>query len=144
MQTPVLEIDLAVVAERLRRLRQAFPDAQVHYAVKANPHPDVLATISAGGGCFDTATPAEISAALATGIHPNKLVFSNPVKRRADIADAHARGVEVSSTAPPRSPKSPRPPRGLRYWPDSPPAESALTGRCPASSAACRTNASTC
>jgi ornithine decarboxylase len=95
VRTPVLEIDLAVIAEHLTRMRRAFPDTRVHYAVKANPHPEVLATISAGGGCFDTATPAEISAALATGVHPNRLVFSNPVKRRADIADAHASGVDL-------------------------------------------------
>ncbi len=40
--TPVLLLDLAVVERRYAELTAAFPDTEIHYAVKANPEPAVL------------------------------------------------------------------------------------------------------
>ena len=41
------------------------------------------------------ASPAEIAAALAAGASPAELVYSNPVKRRADVAFAAELGVRL-------------------------------------------------
>ena len=93
--TPYLRLDLPAVAASYRRLAAALPETAVHYAVKANSEPAVLAALRAEGSRFDVASPAEVVAALATGAPPEDLVYSNPVKRRCDIDFAAAQGVRL-------------------------------------------------
>lgn len=93
--TPFLEVETSVVTERLVALADALPGIAVHYAVKANPHPDVLAAVVAAGANFDVASPAEVRAALAAGAAPDDLVYSNPVKRRDHVVESAALGVRV-------------------------------------------------
>jgi ornithine decarboxylase len=93
--TPFLEVETSVVAERLAALATALPGVAVHYAVKANPHPAVLAAVAAAGANFDVASPAEVRAALAAGASPDDLVYSNPVKRRDHVAESAALGVRI-------------------------------------------------
>ena len=72
-----------------------LPGTAVHYAVKANPHPQLLAALAAVGCRFDVASPAEVRAALAAGAAPDALVYSNPVKRRDHIVESAALGVRL-------------------------------------------------
>jgi ornithine decarboxylase len=93
--TPFLELETSVVGERLAALAAALPGAAIHYAVKANPHPDVLSAVVAAGANFDVASPTEVRACLDAGAAPDDLLFSNPVKRRDHIAEVAALGVSV-------------------------------------------------
>ena len=95
LDSPFVRLDLDVVEARFRGLQMALPATAVHYAVKANPHPDVLRRLVAAGASFDVAGPGEITACLRAGAAPERLLYSNPIKRRADIAFAHAQGVAV-------------------------------------------------
>jgi ornithine decarboxylase len=93
--TPYLELDVPAAVASYRRLAAALPGTALHYAVKANPDPTLLAAL-AGAGCrFDVASPAEITGALMAGAGPAELVYSNPVKRREDVAFAARLGVEL-------------------------------------------------
>jgi ornithine decarboxylase len=94
-RTPYLRLDLPAVVESYRRLAVAMPGTAIHYAVKANPEPAVLAALHAEGSRFDVASPAEVLAALAAGAASTDLVYSNPVKRRSDIEFAAAQGVRL-------------------------------------------------
>ena len=68
--TPFLELDVPAAVAGYRRLAAALPGTALHYAVKANPEPALLAAL-AGAGCrFDVASPAEITAALMAGAAP--------------------------------------------------------------------------
>jgi ornithine decarboxylase len=93
--TPYLDLDVAAAVARFRRLQATLPTTAVHYAVKANPEPGLLRALAAAGCRFDVASPAEVIAALDAGAHPTHLVYSNPVKRRQDIAFAAQRGVRL-------------------------------------------------
>lgn len=93
--TPCLVIDLDVVEERYRALTEALPDAAVHYAVKANPSPGVLARLAGLGSRFDVASPVEIDLCLAAGVDPSRISYGNTIKKRRDIAYAHAVGVRL-------------------------------------------------
>ena len=93
--TPCLVIDLDVVEERYRALAATLPSASVHYAVKANPSPGVLARLAALGSRFDVASPAEIGLCLAAGVDPSRISYGNTIKKRRDIASAHAAGVRL-------------------------------------------------
>ena len=88
-------VDVDRVEENYRRLTTALPLARVYYAVKANPHPAVLAAIAEAGGCFDVASPAETGAALATGADASRLLSSNPMQSRPAIRHHHAAGIDT-------------------------------------------------
>jgi ornithine decarboxylase len=93
--TPILVVDGTVVAEKLSALRRALPEAEVRYAVKANPMPEVVALMAQGGAGCDVASAAEIRLCLAAGIAPNQLSFGNTIKRRDDVAFAHRCGLDT-------------------------------------------------
>ena len=54
-ETPCLVIDLDVVENNFRRMRELLPTAHIFYAVKANPAAQVLARLATAGSKFDTA-----------------------------------------------------------------------------------------
>ena len=93
--TPYLDLDVPAAVTRYRRIAACLPGTSVHYAVGANPAPGLLAALAAAGGRFDVAGPAEVVAALRAGAAAGDLVYSNPVKRRQDIAFAARLGVRV-------------------------------------------------
>ena len=93
--TPYLELDVPVAVAKYEALAASLPVTAVHYAVKANPHPRLLAELAAVGCRFDVASPAEVRSALRAGAEPGDLVYSNPVKRRDHVAEAAAMGVHV-------------------------------------------------
>src|SRR6478752_6677649 len=76
--TPYLDLDVPHAVATYRRLAAALPGTAMHYAVKANPDPTLLAALAAAGCRFDVASPAEITAALIAGAGPAELVYSNP------------------------------------------------------------------
>jgi ornithine decarboxylase len=93
--TPYLELDVATALDRFVQLATALPGTGVHYAVKANPHPVLLAELASVGCRFDVASPEEVRAALRAGAGPEALVYSNPVKRRDHVEEAAALGVRL-------------------------------------------------
>ena len=93
--TPRLELHVPTAVARFRQLRAALPSTAVHYAVKANPHPVLLRALVAAGSSFDVASPAEVRACLDAGARADDLVYSNPIKLRADVVSAAELGVRL-------------------------------------------------
>jgi ornithine decarboxylase len=94
-ETPCLILNLDVVAARFDALTGAMPSAAVHYAVKANPEPEVVALLAAHGSRFDAASPAEVDLCLQAGARPEHISYGNTIKKQADIAYAFERGVRM-------------------------------------------------
>ncbi|PRX37957.1 ornithine decarboxylase [Meinhardsimonia xiamenensis] len=94
-ERPTLVIDTEAVAARYRALAAGLGRAAIHYAVKANPHPAILARLAAEGCRFDAASRAEIESCIAAGARGADISFGNTIKRPADIAFAHAAGVRL-------------------------------------------------
>ena len=74
-------------------LAEGLGDASVHYAVKANPAPEVVAALAARGAHFDAASRGEIDLCLGLGVPAEHIAFGNTIKKASDIAHAHAMGV---------------------------------------------------
>jgi ornithine decarboxylase len=91
--TPYLMLDTAYVGDACRRILKALPVADVHYAVKCNPAPGVLAAVADAGGSFEISSMPELDMLIELGIDPQDVLFSHPVKRSTDIRAAHAAGV---------------------------------------------------
>lgn len=99
--SPRLELDLGVVRDRFRAFRAALPEAEAAYAVKANPHPAVLALLAAQGASFDLASVGELDACLLAGVSPERLSWGNPVKKASDVVAGVAAGVHRFTTDSP-------------------------------------------
>lgn len=95
--TPFLVIDLDIIAERFSALRQLFPDAQIYYAVKANPEPEILRLLVRLGANFDTASLFEIEQCLRAGASAQQISYGNSIKKAQDIAQAYELGVRLFS-----------------------------------------------
>jgi hypothetical protein len=65
--TPYLLLDLARAQDSFAELAAALPGVAVHYAVKANPHPRLLACLHAAGCRFEAASWTEVRAAIRAG-----------------------------------------------------------------------------
>jgi ornithine decarboxylase len=93
--TPVLVMDLDVVAARYDKLAAALPSAEIFYAVKANPAPEILKLLIERGAWFDVASVGEVELCIAAGADPSRLSYGNTIKKRSDIAYAFERGVRL-------------------------------------------------
>ncbi|WP_017976253.1 type III PLP-dependent enzyme [Actinopolyspora halophila] len=96
--SPCLALDLAVVRDRYSRLRTELPTARICYAVKANPDPRVVAELVSLGASFDVASPGEIDLCLRQGAAPESISYGNTIKKPADVAYAHRKGVRLFAT----------------------------------------------
>lgn len=90
--TPVLLLDCRRVRANYRRLAAALPGVALHYAIKALPHPAVIATLAAENGRFDIATSGEIALLREQQVDPKRTLHTHPIKRERDIRDALAYG----------------------------------------------------
>ena len=91
--TPVLRMDTAVIRERFLALQGALPTVALHFAIKANPAPEVLLTLGSLGCRWDVASPGEIDAVLAAGWAAADCSYGNTIKKSGDIAYATRRGI---------------------------------------------------
>lgn len=92
---PTLVIDVDRVEENYHQLKSGMPDAHIHYAVKANPHPAILERLVKLGCRFDAASIGEIDLCLDAGAAPDHISFGNTVKRPQDIMDAYSQGIRL-------------------------------------------------
>lgn len=85
---------LPLLREKVQALRAALPDAfSLLFAVKANPHPEILKALAALGVGADVASQGELAAALAAGVPAQAVSFSGPGKTRAELSAAIDAGI---------------------------------------------------
>lgn len=92
---PTLVLDVDVVEDNYHALKAGMPEAHIHYAVKANPHPRILERLVSIGSRFDAASIGEILACLDAGALPEHISFGNTVKSPAAIEAAAMLGVNL-------------------------------------------------
>lgn len=93
--TPYIELDLEKLQKRYNEFAQNFAEYKLYYAMKANPHPEILKFLIKAGTYFDTASIGEIKQVLACGATADKISYGNTIKKETDIAEAFRRGVRL-------------------------------------------------
>src|ERR1700686_1892895 len=93
--SPLLIVDCARVRSQYRKLRQALPGVDLHYALKPLPHPAVVRTIIEQGGWLDLATSGEVQLPQSLGVDPQRCIHTHPIKRACDIRNALEFGVRT-------------------------------------------------
>ena len=92
---PTLVIDVDRVETQFEALKAGLGRADIHYAVKANPHPAIIERLVQLGSHFDAASRAEIELCLSQGARPEHVSFGNTIKRVSDIAFAYGAGIRM-------------------------------------------------
>jgi len=95
--TPLYLYDREVMRAQVARLREALPPAlHIHYAMKANPMPEVVAHLAGLTDGLDVASAGELRVALEAGIAPHLISFAGPGKSAEDLALAVEAGVIIN------------------------------------------------
>lgn len=126
-KTPFYAYDGGLMAMRVKELRDAMPDGiSFHYAMKANPMPEVVNHLGGLTDGLDVASAGELAVALATGIKPLDISFAGPGKSDSDLEAAVEAGViinmesegEMTRIAALAKATGKRPPVAIRVNPD--------------------------
>lgn len=96
-QTPLFVYSRAHLDARMGDLRAALPNRiGVNYAIKANPHRDVIAHMEPLVDGFDIASAGELALAQSLGLDPARISFAGPGKRDDELEAAIAAGVTLN------------------------------------------------
>ena len=93
--TPIYIVSRKKLIDNYQLLDNALPGVSLHYAMKANPHEEILETLAGIGAGFDVASKGEIQAAIMAGANArNDLIFADTVKDPKHIAYASSVGLD--------------------------------------------------
>ncbi|HAP42721.1 MAG: ornithine decarboxylase [Spirochaetes bacterium GWD1_61_31] len=96
--TPCLILETDIVKAKFEELRMHLPFAKIFYAVKANPHDEIVTLLHRLGSNFDVATRYELDQLLRLGVEPDRMSFGNTIKKERDIAYFYDKGVRLFAT----------------------------------------------
>ena len=96
--TPAYVYDPGTLEESLGQLLALRAPDRVLYAMKANPHPEILRRVAAPDLGFECVSLGEIEAARAAcpGLDPARILYTPNFAPRAEVAAALALGVRVT------------------------------------------------
>jgi len=97
VKTPTLVIDLSRIKERYNELQNTLKEAKIYYAVKANDHQEILATLNSLGSGYEVASSWELEKVLRFGVDGSRIISSNPVKPLDFIDYAYKSGIKAFS-----------------------------------------------
>ncbi len=96
-RTPFYAYDREALRARVDQLRAALPAGiSLHYAMKANPMPALVAFMTALVDGIDVASAGELAIALDAGADPREVSFAGPSKSEAELAQAAAAGILIN------------------------------------------------
>lgn len=98
VETPCVLIDMAIVRNQYRLLEQAFPNAGIYYAVKANPAVPVIEELVKLGSQWDIASRFELDKVMKYGALAKDISFGNTIKKPRDIKYFYEKGVRLFAT----------------------------------------------
>ena len=95
--TPLYVYSRRYMSERVAALRAALPrEIHLHYAMKANPLPDVVRHFAQLVDGIDVASGRELEVALAAGAAPATISFAGPGKSLAELRQAVRAGIVIN------------------------------------------------
>jgi diaminopimelate decarboxylase len=96
-RTPFYAYDRRAIDARVGELRRHLPPmVKLHYAMKANPMPSLVAFMAGIVDGIDVASGGELAVALDAGMTPQEISFAGPGKSEAELAQALAAGILVN------------------------------------------------
>ena len=95
--TPFYAYDRRLLDARVAALRGTLPrEVRLHYAMKANPMPEIVAHLAHQVDGIDVASAGELRVALECGARPDAISFAGPGKTERELAIALESGIVVN------------------------------------------------
>ena len=96
-RTPFYVYDRRVIDATVAALRATLPEeVQIHYAIKANPMPALVAHMADRVDGLDVASAGELGVALNGGMDPRDISFAGPGKTEGELEQSVAAGILVN------------------------------------------------
>jgi diaminopimelate decarboxylase len=96
-RTPFYAYDRGLIGQRVAELRAVLPESiSLHYAIKANPMPAVVAHVARLVDGLDVASIGELRVALDAGMASREISFAGPGKREVELEAAVAAGILIN------------------------------------------------
>ncbi|WP_183481478.1 pyridoxal-dependent decarboxylase, exosortase A system-associated [Mitsuaria sp. BK037] len=96
-RTPFYAYDRALLTRRVETLRAAMPPKlELHFAMKANPMPALVAHLAGLVDGIDVASAGELQVALDAGADPREISFAGPGKSALELRQALAAGILIN------------------------------------------------
>jgi len=83
--TPLYVYSASYIRDRVRAYKEAFPNALICYAVKANFNPHIIRLVKEEGAGADIVSGGELYASLQAGVDPKKIVYAGVGKTPKEI-----------------------------------------------------------
>ena len=100
-QTPFYAVDRKLLTRRVAELRAHLPSSiSLHFAMKANPMPALVAHMAREVDGIDVASGQELRVALDAGMDPREISFAGPGKHANELRQAIASGVLINVESP--------------------------------------------
>lgn len=97
-ETPFLVVDLSRIKTKYNEMVGLFPDAKIHYAMKASPAVEVIDLLAKLGSNFDCASIYELDRVLDCGVEASRISYGNTIKKAKDVKYAYDQGVRLYAT----------------------------------------------
>jgi diaminopimelate decarboxylase len=96
-RTPFYVYDRSVMTRKVNDLRRILPaEIHLHYAMKANPMPEVVRHFVGLVDGLDVASAGELEVALKAGGDPDSISFAGPGKTDVELEKAAAAGITIN------------------------------------------------
>lgn len=87
-QGPMYVYDLSLITDRVQQMQAALKQVKLFYAVKANPHIEIIKLFKSLGVGADVVSLGEIQRALDAGFKPSEMVYSGVGKTKRELGKA--------------------------------------------------------
>lgn len=87
-QGPTYVYDLSLITDRVQQMQKALKEVKLFFAVKANPHLEILKHFKTLNVGADVVSLGEIQRALEAGFLPSQIVYSGVGKTKREIEKA--------------------------------------------------------
>ena len=97
-ETPFLVVDLNRIKSKYNEMVGVFPEAKIHYAMKASPAVEVINLLADLGSNFDCASIYELDRVLNCAVEANRISYGNTIKKAQHVKYAYEKGVRLYAT----------------------------------------------
>jgi ornithine decarboxylase len=94
-ETPFFVFSKEKIVNTIREFNECFPNADVHYAMKADAEEEVLRAVMDAGGGFEVASAHELELLKKINVPPEKIFYGTSVKAESHIKAFKDYGVDI-------------------------------------------------
>lgn len=96
--TPLYVYDVKIVRHYAQVLQRTLPRGiEIHYSVKANPHPLLISALTQLGIRTEISSEGELDATLAAAVRHDHILYTGPAKTASELRRAIESGVRLFS-----------------------------------------------